>query len=51
MFAYFERETETEKARAGERSRGSESIPSRLYTVNTELHVGLDLMNREMIVT
>ena len=55
MFIYFERERERKKGRERESmSRGGaererERIPSRLHTVSTEPHAGLDLTKHEIM--
>ena len=53
MFMYFEREREPVRVHASkgeaERERGRERIPSRLHAVSTELNVGLELRNREIV--
>ena len=47
-YLFGERERENEWGR--NRERGRERIPSRLQVVRTEPDVGLDLMNREIVM-
>ena len=53
LFTYFEREKETawagERARKRATERKGQRTPSKLHTVSTELNVGLDLMNYEIM--
>ena len=48
LFIYFERERER-VSREGQRERERERIPSRLRTVSTEPHTGLELTNHEIM--
>ena len=48
IYVYFFCERESKQAREGQRERERE-IPSRLHTVSTELDVGLELTNHEIM--
>ena len=41
---------ERERAGEGQRERGRERIPSRLHAVSAEPNVGLEPMNREIMI-
>ena len=49
MFIYFQRKKEREHKHGRGRERGRERVPSRLCTVSTEPHMGLNLTNPEMV--
>ena len=48
-FIYFEREREQVLMGGTERERKRDRIPSRLHTVSTDLELGLELMNQEIM--
>ena len=48
MFIYFETERDS-MSRGEAETQGERKIPSRIYTVSTELDMGLDLMNHEIM--
>ena len=49
MSIYFVRERESERVRDTEQRRGRERIPSEICIVSTELDMGLDVTNREIM--